>query len=551
MKTSKPLLVVSCIAVAMTIVTLSGCEKTETTPLTGTITDTDGNPIPEGKVSVYVWNEDSKEPKEVIYDFENGQIGGELPAKAKKYVVNIRAKGYGLVSKVYYNAPPSTKFQLKKATVVSINPAIGGVVTDNGPCPGSLSFKADWSGNPLAGVPVQIASNGKIAGFGMPKELDEAWTYHAKNPVCNNGIRVNFFANSIAAPAAVNVSMSAIDVFSPDGMPGDNSADFGNGLNFMESFGAFSLDIYDDEKFYNLNREKGSEATVTFPAGLFPSKEIPKSVPVLSYNEKSGIWEKESEAQLDSTEKVYVAKVSHFSAINFDIEKDTPSCIRFKDRDDAFNPPYSVELTVAPAGGGLPVVNTRTINASDLCSDANNDRQFALTRLPENTSASVVFFTGNQPKAVYVVKTPPTNPALTDGSHPTCAELNVPSPMICGNFVEIDESTFSGFDIIVAACRDGADLTISIASKTAINPADYQLKITQATCGGTEALTSAADLTLLESTTPNPPLVNFQLLKYRRSGCGGPSLDESVEVVLASTSARVSNVFYINPTCSF
>jgi hypothetical protein len=550
MKTPKPLLVVSLLALAMIIVTLSGCKKTEMIPLTGTITDTDGNPVPEGKVSVYVWNEDAKEPVEVIYDFKDGRLGTELPAKGKKYVVNIRAKGYGLVSKVYYAAPPESKFQLKKATVVSITPGTGGTVTDNGACPGSMSFKANWTQNPLAGVPIQIAADGKIAGFGMPKELNDAWLFHAKSPVCNNGITVNFPANSIAAPAAVSVSMSAIDVFSPDGMPGDNSADFGSGLNFMESFGAFSLDIYDNEKFYNLNREKGGEATVTFPAGLFPSKDIPKSVPILSYNEKSGVWEKESEAQLDSAGKMYVAKVSHFSAINFDIEKTTPSCLRFKDRDDNFDPPYSVELTIAPTGGGLPVVNTRTINTTDLCTDANNDRQFALTRLPENTSASVVFFTGNQPKAVYVVRTPPTNPLITDGSHPTCAELNVLSPLVCGNFTEIDESVFSGFDIIVAACRDGADITISIASKNAINPADYQLKITQGTCGETVTLNDAAELTLLEQTTANPPLVNFQLLKYRRSGCGSPSLDESVEVVLTSTATTMSNVFFISPSCS-
>jgi hypothetical protein len=540
----------SLIALGVMVITFSGCKKTKMTPLRGQVIDTKGQVVSSGNATIYVWDENSKEPKEAIIDFKEGKLDSEVPL-GKKYVVNIRAKGYGLVSKVFYGSLPERSYELKKATETLIKPSVGGVAMDTqNNCPGSLSFRANWAANPLAGLPLQINADGKISGFGMPKDLNDAYYYHAKTANCNSGISVNLPPNSIAAPGPVTISMSAIDLFSPDGMPGDNSADFGNGTAFMESFGAFSVDIYDDKKSYNLSREKGDPVTVSIPASLFPSKQLPQSVPLLSYNEKSGIWEKEGEAELDTLKKAYVGRVYHFSAINFDIEKTTPACIRFKDKDDTFNPPYKVEVTIAPIGGGLPVVSSRDIGAADLCTDANNARQFALTRLPENTSATVVFFTGTTPKAVYVVKTPGTNPILVDRTRPNCADLNsTVTPLLCGNFTEVDESAFAGFDILVVACRDGADLTVSIASKNPINPADYKLKITQATCGGIVNLTDAAQLTLLESTVVSPPTVNFQILKYKRIGCATASLDESVEVVLTASGATVSNIFFITPVC--
>jgi len=328
-------------------------------------------------------------------------------------------------------------------------------------------------------------------------------------------------------------------------MPGDNSANFGSGNAMMESFGAFSLDIYDNEKSYNLDEEKKQQASVSIPASLFPSREMPNTVPILSYNEKSGIWEKSGDAELDTAKKVYVAKVSHFSAVNFDIEKVNPACLRFKDNDDTFDPPYKAEVTIVPSGGGLPLVRSRDVNAGDLCSD----RQFALTRLPQNTSATVVFFSGTTPQAVYVVKTPATNPILVDPSRPNCTDIDSTTPpLICGNFTEVVESTFGTTDIILAACREGNDFIISIASKNPINPADYQLKFDNSSCNETVGLTDAAELTLLESTVASPPVVNFQILKYRRV-CGAAALDESVEVVLASSSATVSNVFFVSPSC--
>ncbi len=397
-------------------------------------------------------------------------------------------------------------------------------------------------------MPIQINAEGKVSGFGMPADIKEAYDYHSLEARCSNGIQVRIQPNSLTTSNPVTVAMAEVNLFSPDGMPGDNSADFGNGPAFMESLGAFSLDIYDNEKDYNLNGKKGSEAIITLPANLFGNnKEKLTSIPLLTYDEKAGLWKAEGVAMLDTVTNTYTGRVSHFSAINFDLEKNDPACLRFNDLDDSFNPPYSVELTVVPTGGTLPTVATRSISASDLCaaSAAPNNRQFALTRLPENKNTTIVFFdastTPATPKAVYVVKTPATDPIITGMTQPNCSQLSVPSPLVCGNFTSIDINQFAGTNIIVAACREGTNLTISIASNTAIALSDFNLRIAEAGCANTTLL---SDLTLIEQTIISPPAINFQISKFIITGCP-VGLDESVEI-LNSADAVVSNLFYIN-----
>lgn len=538
-------------AILITTLLLS-CEKTKMTPLQGQVVDNNGNAVSSGKAITYVWGEDGKKPKEVVIEFKDGKLSGQVPI-GKKYVVNIRAKGFGLVSKVFYDQLPERKYELQQATLLTINPAVGGVISDTqNNCLGSLSFRANWSASPLAGVPLRVNVEGKVSEFGMPADIKAAYDYHAKEARCNNGIQVRIQPNSLTTNNPVTVAMTEVNLFSPDGMPGDNSADFGNGPAFMESFGAFSIDIYDNKKDHNLNGKEGSEAIVILPAKLFgdTTQERLSSIPLLTYDEKSGIWKAEGVALFDKEANAYVARVSHFSAINFDLEKNDPACLRFNDKEaDSFDPPYRVELTVVPTGGTLPTVANRPITASDLCaaSAAPFNRQFALTRLPQNKNATVVFYdpstTPATPKAVYVVKTPATDPIITGMTHPNCTELTVPSPLVCGNFTLIDMSQFTGTDIIVAACREAVtnDLIISIASKTTINPANFKLRLADVSCAGIHLLNT---LTLIESTTISPPIVNFQLLKYRIPSCTATGADQSVEI-LNTSDALVSNPFYV------
>lgn len=542
----KKLMTVSLSAIIVAgVLLLSGCQKK--VPIGGTIVDTKGERILQGRVVVYSWPKDGKEPAESILEFKEGKLAGEV-ALGSRYVVNIKAKGYGLVSKVFYDQLPDRTYELKKATVTNINPAMGGVAADNqNNCPGSQSFRTNWAANPMAGVPLEVNAAGNITGFGMPDELREAYYFHATQAFCNNGIQVTLPPNTIAAPGPVSISMSSIDLFAPDGMPGDNAAEFDGRPAFMESLGAFSLDIYDEEKDYNLvsTKEQKEPVRVSFPARLYSKgSNYPPTVPLLSYNEKSGIWIKEGEATLDTTTWTYVGRVTHFSAVNLDMEKNTPACLQFENNPSAggLTPTFKVEVTVPPTspGPGLPSVATRDIDATLLGLCSNN---FALTRLPQNTPASVVFFDNSAsppaPKAHYVLKTGATNPILVDRTRPNCTDLADSPP--CGTPVQLNTGLFGTNDFMVAACQDGVNLIVSFAYKSgaAFDPADFEL----AFAGGTGSCASSVQLGALfptETRTANPPLVNFNMLKYSIT-CTATT----VKIQLVGNPAVGSNTFTV------
>src|SRR5689334_1991550 len=94
-----------------------GCDKKEEKiQFTGTFVDTKGEKINEGKIQVYL-NDGKNEPELVEFDIKDGGISDQLP-KAAWYVVNVKVRGYGLVSKVFPGGIPANQiFELKKATV--------------------------------------------------------------------------------------------------------------------------------------------------------------------------------------------------------------------------------------------------------------------------------------------------------------------------------------------------------------------------------------------------------------------------------------------------
>ncbi len=566
----KPLHYLKGIVVAAAIISIafvSGCKKTpepqkDKVKVVGTITDTEGNSIEKGKITVYTSGGETKEPERFDFDIEQGKLNYEVP-KAEKYVVNIRVKGYGLVSKVFYKSIPERTYELKQATVVSFNPSLGGLIRDTkNNCANSLSARSDWNANPMRQIPLRINSMGQIAGFGMGAELQKAYDFHAKSKPCDNGgITVNIPANSLNTSATVNVAMSSIDLFSPDGMPGDYSLATGQQVGFMESFGAFSIDIYDDnEKNYNLDKEKKKSAIVTFPIPGYTSdnKDFPETIPVVYYDEMNGVWKKEIDAKLDRKNMVYVAEVTHFSAINLDLEKTNTSCLRFKDdQTDAITPTYKVEVTAPPTtSGGMPRVSSRDVTAADMNCVAPDDNQFALTRLPSDTEVSVVFFNtavNPVPHGVYVFKTGPTDTDLNDPLRPACGELNK-----CGNFKLFTGNDFimPSPEIFIAGCKNTAagTLVVSIAIAPSVgvfNPASYKIKVSRSgvsvalDCSGMTGLLSTMTPTVDNTTTVPPPQVKmFQYTILLSSLCNNATNfpDEKVELVDTGNNV-VSNAF--------
>ena len=120
----------------------------------------------------------------------------------------------------------------------------------------------------------------------MPRDL--------KLPGCGPGVTVEIPANSILdasgnlAVAPLDVTISTVDLLSPQQMPGDDSVvPMGGGGGNIESFGAGSLDLPTGFKL-----KPGSVAKVTIPVdrSRLMGGSLPPKVPLLSYYEEKGLW---------------------------------------------------------------------------------------------------------------------------------------------------------------------------------------------------------------------------------------------------------------------
>ena len=87
----------------------------------------------------------------------------------------------------------------------------------------------------------------------------------------------------------------------------------------LVSYGMTDLNMY-AENGDKLQLKEGSKAKLTFPIPAGMDKNPPASIPLWSFNEKTGLWEEEGSAQLQGN--VYVGEVAHFSWVNLDYPED-------------------------------------------------------------------------------------------------------------------------------------------------------------------------------------------------------------------------------------
>ncbi|HEV2805766.1 MAG TPA: carboxypeptidase-like regulatory domain-containing protein [Chthoniobacterales bacterium] len=284
--------------------------------------------------------------------------------EADRYVLNIRKEGYALNSQVYDRSITGGKWILRRGQVVTIDPTRDVKImherTDRD-CPGPDSVHADlgisresltipqWQdgkGNtidppPWWDGPVAVDQKGKIqnqkvlntdANRGsdrqpvvVPRDL--------KLPRCGPGVSVEIPANSIldangnVAAGPLNVSISTVDLLSPQQMPGEYSAVGRDAVGRMESFGAGSLDLP-----AGFRLREGASAKITIPVdrSRLGGKPPPATVPLLSYDEQKGLWVEEDVLTLSTVGglNVYEGRVKHFSTFNADVLFTNNACLR-------------------------------------------------------------------------------------------------------------------------------------------------------------------------------------------------------------------------------
>lgn len=110
----------------------------------------------------------------------------------------------------------------------------------------------------------------------------------------------------------------------------------------LVSYGMTDLNMY-AENGYKLQLKDGCKAKLTFPIPAGMDKNPPASIPLWSFNEKTGLWEEEGSAQLQGN--VYVGEVAHFSWVNLDDPEQLATVCGYV-KDDTGKPLPGVRLNI-------------------------------------------------------------------------------------------------------------------------------------------------------------------------------------------------------------
>ena len=343
---------------------------------------------------------------------------------SSQYIVTIRKRGYGLFSRVYTKGLENKNWRLTRATLTTLNPAIGGVIQDAlaANCLAARS-RSGWEHLEVRGDPVSPA---------LRTALDGAY-----NPSgCSAGVSIIIPANALVdangnkPPDLVEVEVSTVDVFSPEAMPGDWGIRFPRGdrsennehwgirfpwdgrsenseQGFMQTLGAGSVSVTAGGESYQL--KPNTTAKLTIPVDptairIFQGMEqqLPPKIPLLLYQEKQGTWKEISTAVLNESKSAYVADLHHFSDWNMDVVFSDVSCTQIDSRLISGGYYLTAVPSVLPAGGLQPH-EFDIPNASGCLGNTTGDPFYcyihAAWRLPSNPahgSGQVSFMPGTR-----------------------------------------------------------------------------------------------------------------------------------------------------------
>ena len=353
----------------------------------------------------------------------------------KRYVLNVSKSGFSFASRIFDRGVIGGIYPLRPATVVTADPTTDIEVQDRRSgreCPGPPSLRFDAKTFPGGINPVWQDGKGNVIAPRKDALLSLARYRHQEG--CGPGVRIRIPANSLEdhsgnPPAGpVQIALSTVDLMSPDQMPGDYTvARPSGGTRVMESYGAATVEITSGGAPLNLKAGATGEVVLPVdPAQLAAGATLPPTIPILFYDQVQGTWREEATAQLQGS--AYVAKVTHFSAINTDLVKTNQACVRV----DASHPglPGSFRMQVIiPLG---PTVAPRVL---DRPIDNSLQKEHVIYNLPTSTNITLAPYDPATavPFGTFVVNTggaqSPTDPNLPFGPpYVACSTLVVLSP---------------------------------------------------------------------------------------------------------------------------
>jgi hypothetical protein len=285
--------------------------------------------------------------------FTTGPTGGFAltVAESPRYVLNVTAPHYALLSRVFYSRANDVLLRLQQSRSTACEPTEGcDIVTETQKGTARIIIKAntlvDKDGNPATG----------------PLTVDTAiYDLTRTNPI-----------------------------------PGDYSAtDSGGNDLTMESYGAMDVTISDVAgKHYTLAHGETAQLSMPVDPSVLAGGPPPPTIPIWEYDSDSGRWMEMSKGTYNASTQSYEADATGFSAFNADTVFSNVACIKFTRGTLTANSgpptlPFILHVSIPAAAG--------TVNHNDfLVTEEVN----GLFRLPENTDVTLEIHPASGPDAV-------------------------------------------------------------------------------------------------------------------------------------------------------
>jgi hypothetical protein len=216
----------------------------------------------------------------------NGFFSVNVPLNGR-YVLNISRAGYALFSRVVDSGLTGQTWALVKAQSQSVDPTGPIDLTDTRP---------ELERNKMRGTRIRIPANALVGPGG-------------------------------AAPTGALTAYLATLNIADGEAPGDWGAIAGSRETNLISYGATFVEFRDSSgQKYNLAPGAQAELEMFAPSGMAPG--APANIKLWSYAEADGFWKVSGSASFSSTNGSFKGKVSHFSTINADVEKDDDACLK-------------------------------------------------------------------------------------------------------------------------------------------------------------------------------------------------------------------------------
>ncbi len=290
-----------------------------------------------------------------------GWFNMKVPAMAspERYVLNVQHSTYALLSRIHDKSAIGETYSLSRAQKTIHNPAgVIDVVDTNssGPCgrrpkvtgstaAGGLSTHGPVTTGPVGARRAEGGQEAYMVSVYSPSRnrvvRTRARPYKVDNKPClHRGARVIVPAGALvdaaqnAPQGPVTLSFATMDP-GRRALPGDYRAfDNNNAPVEMLSFGALYAD-FRDVNGTPLNLKTGTSAEIRVPVSAAQLAAAQPTIPIWSYDEKTGFWMQEGSANLTNTIEgwMYVGTTKHFSYLNMDVGGNDPAaatCVRLQ-----------------------------------------------------------------------------------------------------------------------------------------------------------------------------------------------------------------------------